>query len=273
MEKEPVIVAKDLAGGYADRTIWSGANFSICRGEFAAVLGPNGAGKTTLFRMLLGLEKPRSGSLAILGEAPRKGNPRIGYVPQRHPIDSDTGIEALELVRLGIDGHKWGMGSSRKGREAAYDALRAVGAEELAHRSLGKLSGGELQRIFLAEALVGNPDLLLLDEPLANLDIRREADLVNLVARVVRTRNVTALLIAHNINSLLSSIDRVVYVANGHVATGAPKEVLNSQTLSGLYGTSVEVLTDSRGRIAVIGMDEPSPEHHHEAHHAGHHHA
>ncbi len=126
--------------------------------------------------------------MSVFGKAPRRGNPRIGYVPQQHPIDSETGIEALQLVRLGLDGNRWGIGSAKQGTEEALAALRTVGAEELAHRPLGVLSGGELQRIFLAEALIGKPDLLLLDEPLANLDMRREANFVQLINDVVRSR-------------------------------------------------------------------------------------
>ena len=137
-----------------------------------------------------------------------------------------------------------------------------MGAEELAHRPLGVLSGGELQRIFLAEALIGKPDLLLLDEPLANLDMRRETNFVQLINDVVRSRGVTVLLIAHNINPLLPVLDRVIYVANGRITNGKPSEVLTSKSLTDLYGIPVEVLKDSHGRIAIIGMDEPLVDHH-----------
>jgi len=265
MNTEALIIAKDLAGGYPSKTVWQGADFSIGKGEFVAVLGPNGAGKTTLFRLLLGLGQPLAGTLSVFGKTPERGNPRIGYVPQQHPIDSETGVEALELVRLGLDGNHWGMGSMNQGRKEAMAALRTVGAEELAHRPLGVLSGGELQRIFLAEALIGKPDLLLLDEPLANLDMRREANFVQLINDVVRKQGVTVLLIAHNINPLLPVLDRVIYVANGRVTNGKPSEILTSKSLTDLYGIPIEVLKDSHGRIAIIGMDEP-PEHHHHDH-------
>ena len=129
-------------------------------------------------------------------------------------------------MRLGLDGNRWGIGvAKKKGTEEALAALRTVGAEELAHRPLGVLSGGELQRIFLAEALVGKPDLLLLDEPLANLDMRRESNFVQLINDVVRSRGVTVLLIAHNINPLLPVLDRVIYVANGRITTGKPADI------------------------------------------------
>lgn len=263
MGGQPVIAVENLSGGYKDRSVWHGAHFEIGEGEFVGVLGPNGAGKTTLFHLLLGLTPPIKGKISVFGESPRRGNPRIGYVPQRHRIDSETRIEALELVRLGLNGTQWGFGARPSDRSDAMDALRSVGAADLAHRSLGSLSGGELQRIFLAEALVGKPDLLLLDEPLSNLDIRRETNLVQLVNDVVKDRGVTALLIAHNINPLLPVLDTVMYVANGRIATGKPHKVLTSKSLTELYGIPVEVLHDSRGRLAIIGTEETAAHHHH----------
>lgn len=252
-----VIAVKNLTAGYPQKVVWKDANFSFNKGEFVAVMGPNGAGKTTLFRLLLGLMQPLSGSISVFGSHPSRGNPRIGYVPQRHGVDSETNIEAVELVRLGLSGKKWGFNPfAHEDSEAAYSALEAVGATELAHRPLGVLSGGELQRIFLAEALVSNPGLLLLDEPLSNLDLKRETDLLHLVDEVVRTRGVTALLIAHNINPLLPHLDQVMYVANGRIATGKPSEVLTSERLSALYGIEVEVLRDPHGNVAIIGIEE-----------------
>jgi len=251
-----IITARNVTAGYPDNTVWREASFSINRGEFVSIIGPNGAGKTTLFRLLLGLQHPLGGNIEIFNAPPRRGNPLIGYVPQRHGIDSETNIESLELVRLAFSGKHWGFSLSGRDSKVALGALRAVGSEELAHRSLNALSGGELQRIFLAEALVSGPDLLLLDEPLSNLDLKREKDLVQLVNSVVRSRNVTALLIAHDINPLLPFLDKVIFIANGKVATGKPDEVLTSESLTALYGVPVEVLHDSRGNVAIIGIDE-----------------
>ena len=263
MQSDNIITAKNLSIAYDNHVIWQNADFVVEKGKFVGVLGPNGGGKTTLFKLLLGLSRPTSGELRVMGETPRRGNPRIGYVPQRHHVDSDMAIEALEIVRIGLSGNKWGVSfDPAKEREMALESLRIVGAEELAHRPLGKLSGGELQRVFLAEALISKPDLLLLDEPLANLDIRRETNLIQLVSKVVKSQGVTALLIAHNINPLLPVLDSVIYIAEGKVATGIPNEIFTSEKLTKLYGAPVEVLRDSRGRIAILGVEEQP--HHHE---------
>lgn len=249
-----IVSAKGLGFMYDGKNVWANANFSIKRGEFVAVIGPNGAGKTTLFRMLLGLLKPSSGTIKILGSRPRRGNPKIGYVPQRHTIDNETNIECIELIRLAYSCNKLSIFPSADEKGAAISALREVGAKELANKSLAKLSGGELQRIFLAEALVSKPEVLLLDEPLSNLDIKRAKELVEVIGDVVKSRNVTAFLVAHDINPLMQFLDKVIYIANGRVATGTPKEVLTSKNLSALYGTHVEVLRDSRGHILIHSL-------------------
>jgi zinc/manganese transport system ATP-binding protein len=267
MNKADIITGKDLAAGYGDRLVWNDADFAVKKGEFVGVIGPNGAGKSTLFRLILGLAEQKKGTLTVFGEKPKRGDSRIGYVPQRHAIDPDLSIEVLEIVRLVSCGYHFGFDlpkGARAERNAALEALRDVGAEELANRPLGSLSGGELQRVFLAQALAGNPELLLLDEPLANLDMRRESEMVELIKRVVESRGVTALLIAHNINPLLPVLDRVMYVASGRVATGSAEEVLNSDALSKLYGSPIEVLHDSRGRIAIIGAEEGAHHHDHD---------
>jgi len=253
-----IVHAEHLDVGYRDKVVWQDASLDVRRGEFVAVIGPNGAGKTTLFRLLLGLQRPMGGSLTVFGSPPKRGNSRIGYVPQRHTIDNETHVAAETLVRLGVSGTKWGPGFSlRPEREAATAALEAVGAVELGSKSLGSLSGGELQRVFLAEALVGNPEMLLLDEPLSSLDLRRSRELVEVIHGLVQSRHVTTLLVAHDINPLIQCLDKVIYIANGNVATGTPEAVLTSASLSELYGVPVEVLHDSRHNIVIVGGEDP----------------
>jgi len=267
MLAQNVITVKNLSAGYSSRRtnniVFENANFSIAKGEFVGILGPNGAGKTTLFKVLLGILKPMSGEVGVLGEKCKSSNCqtncKIGYVPQRHTFNSDSMIEALEIVRLGINGRKYGFSlpaTSRMERAAAFEMLKIVGAQDLAYRPLGALSGGELQRIFLAQALVGNPDLLFLDEPLASLDIRRENEFVRLIKKTAQERNITVLLIAHNINPLLPVLNKVIYVANHRVLVGDANEVFTSAFLTKLYNSPVEVLRDSFGRIAIIGAQE-----------------
>ncbi len=265
-----VLVADRLRVAYGGRTVWRDATFRVQRGEFVAIIGPNGAGKTTLFRLLLGLIRPDAGTLRVFNAPPRRGQPQVGYVPQTHLVDRETNVEAVQLVRLNFTdprrrrGLRWlppvTPSALRAEREATDEALAAVGATELARQPLGGMSGGELQRIFLAEALVSRPEMLLLDEPLANLDLRRSRELVEVVHGLVRSRGVTTLLVAHDINPLIRCLDKVIYIANGRVATGTPEEVLTTEGLTALYGVPVEVLHDSRGNLVIVGGEDVHPD-------------
>jgi zinc/manganese transport system ATP-binding protein len=253
----PAVVAQDLGAAYGSRAVWSHATFSIPTGSFTAILGPNGGGKTTLIRMLLGQLAPAAGRLQVLGHEPRRGNSLIGYIPQRTSFDPELSIRGREFVNLGIDGHRWGVRLPSRAKAAMADAsIRAVGAQGYADRPLGRLSGGEQQRLLLAQALVGDPHLLLMDEPLSQLDVRNQSLMVQLIGDVARARGLTILLIAHDVNPLLAHIDRVLYVAQGRVAMGKPAEIITSESLSHIYSTPVEVLTDSRGRLFVVGLEE-----------------
>ncbi|MGH9017275.1 MAG: metal ABC transporter ATP-binding protein, partial [Acidimicrobiales bacterium] len=253
-------------------TVWRGATFEVARGEFVAVLGPNGAGKSTLLRLLLGLLSPQAGTLDVLGRPPRRGNPSIGYVPQARTVDPEIAFRGVDLVRLGVDGHRWGFArpwrSRRAERRMVEQAVDDVGATAYAERRLGHMSGGERQRLLLAQALVGRPDRLLRDEPLATLDLRHQAAMAELVAEVARSRDLTVVLVAHDLNPLNAVVDRVCYVAGGSVAIGPPDEIVTTTMLSRLYGAPVEVLFDSKGRRFVVGIDEelahPHPDGAHE---------
>jgi len=260
----PAIVAEGLAAAYGDRLIWRDASFTVTPGEFVAVLGPNGGGKSTLFRLLLGLLSPASGNLLVLGRQPHRGNPTIGYVPQRRNIDRDLAIRGRDFVHLGIDGNQWGVPVGGNRIEASERVERAVGAvQALAYvdRPIGRLSGGEQQRLLLAQALAGEPQMLLLDEPLASLDLRNQIIIAELVAELARANNLTVLLIAHDINPLLPVVDRVLYVAHGGVAIGKPVDVITTEQLSRLYDAPIEVLHDSHGHMFVVGLEAESAHH------------
>ena len=252
------IAARGLAAGYGSKAIWSEANFSIPSGSFTAILGPNGAGKSTLIRLILGLLHPLAGKLEVLGESPRRGNPRIGYVPQGSTFDPELSIRGRDFVGLGVDGHRWGVRlTGREQGAAATDvAIAAVSAQSYADRQLGRLSGGEQQRLLLAQALVGQPNLLLMDEPLSHLDVRNQGAIVQLISEVARERHLTVLLIAHDVNPLLSHIDHVLYIAQGKLVMRKPADIITSETLSAIYSAPVEVLRDRLGRIFVVGLEE-----------------
>jgi zinc/manganese transport system ATP-binding protein len=243
------------------RTIWSDLSLSIPRGEFVAILGPNGAGKSTLIRAILGLIPLSAGRLSVLGKSPGEANARIGYLPQRRNFDAGTRIRGVDIVRLGLDGARWGVpipGLPSRVREAARvaEVIDLVDATGYARKPIGELSGGEQQRLLIAQALVRKPEALLLDEPLDSLDLPNQVAIGSLVRRVCQEENVAVLLVAHDINPIISYLDRVVYIAGGSAVAGRPEEVISSETLSRLYGAAIEVLRASDGRLVVVGQPE-----------------
>ena len=249
--------------------VWSDVSISIAAGEFAAILGPNGSGKTTLLRVLLGELAPVYGTVSVLGSPPGALKGQIGYLPQRRHFDPGARIRGVDLVRLGLDGARWGLPLRRSGRERVDEAIHLVGASRYATRSIGELSGGEQQRLLIAQALVSRPKLLILDEPLDSLDLPNQSAVAALLARICREQGVTVLLVAHDVNPLLSYLDRVVYFGAGAAVVGAPREVITAPTLSHLYGVPVEVLETADNRLVVVGLPEP-PAHHSDRH--AHHH-
>src|SRR5215472_16412793 len=228
---------------------------TINEGEFVAILGPNGAGKSTLLKLLLGLIKPGTGVVRVLGHPARRGNSDIGYAPQHRVLEADLALRARDVVRFGLDGHRWGTGFPNHKRNATIDTiLQEVDATAFAEAPVGQLSGGEQQRLLIAQALLSNPRLLLLDEPLANLDIIHEQEIVTLVHRICRARNVAVMLVSHDINPLSPVVDRVLYMAHGQSTIGKADEVITSTTLSKLYGSPVEVVK-ALGRLFVVGVE------------------
>lgn len=248
---------------YGTRSLWSGLDLDVAPGEFLAVLGPNGSGKTSLLRVLLGLQQLSTGSVAIGGAAPRSGDDRIGYIPQQRAVDSTLTARGTDLVGFGLDGHRWGLGiRGRRARRQQVDAaIRSVGAEEYAKTPLGLLSGGEQQRLRVAQALVGDPQVLLCDEPLLSLDLAHQRRVSQLIARQAVESQAAVLFVTHEINPVLPLVDRVLYLVDGHFRIGTPDEVMNSETLSELYGARVEVARVG-GRLVVSGTDEVEHQHH-----------
>jgi zinc/manganese transport system ATP-binding protein len=246
---------------FGSRLLWSGVDLDLRAGSFAAVLGPNGVGKSTLLKVILGLQPLSSGRVAVLGEPAGRRRGRIGYVPQRKSFDRSLRIRGLDVVRLGLDGSRWGVplpgARGRRVKNAVAEAVSLVGAAGYAARPVGQLSGGEQQRLVVAQALVRGPELLLMDEPLDNLDLANQGAIAALVQRICRERGVTVIMVTHDVNPILPYLDEVVYLAGHAAVAGTPHEVITTETLTMLYGAPVEVLRASDGRLVVVGAPEP----------------
>lgn len=257
---------RNAAAVVGGRTVWSEVCLDVAPGEFVAVLGPNGSGKSTLIKSLLGLT-PVSGTAEILGARPGRNNKRIGYVPQRRAFDGGLRIRGVDIVALGADGARWGTPipllsrlirphryAERKRRiEAVIDT---VGAAGYADRPIGRCSGGEQQRLLIAQALLREPQLLLLDEPLDSLDVPSQAGISALVRDICRRDGVAVVMVAHDVNPILPYLDKVVYLAAGQAVSGTPQEVITADQLSALYGVPIDVLHDRTGRMVVVGQPE-----------------
>ena len=260
----------DAAVNLGGREVWSGVDFSVREGELVAILGPNGAGKSTLLQVLLGILRPARGRVSVLGGPPGSHNERVGYLPQRRVFDAATRVRGVDLVRMGLDGDRWGLplpavgpwgGGARRALERAGEAIAQVAAQAYARRPIGECSGGEQQRLLIAQALVRRPQMLLLDEPLDGLDITNQVAVTALVQRICRSEGIAVLLVAHDVNPLLPYLDRILYLAGGRAVSGTPEQVITGETLSALYGTPIEVLRASDGRMVVVGHPEAHPAH------------
>jgi zinc/manganese transport system ATP-binding protein len=255
MNEHSILGVDQVSVTLAGRQILNDVSFSIGAGEFTGLIGPNGAGKTTLLRVILGLQRPARGEVTILGRPRSPRSQAIGYVPQKVLLDPDMPVRARDLVALGADGNRYGLRlPSRDRGEAVREMLHAVDAERFADARVGNLSGGEQQRVLIAHALISRPRLLLLDEPLANLDLRSGQEIIALLARIAREQQIAVLLSAHEMNPLLPVMDRVVYLAAGRAASGPTSEVITSDVLTRLYGYHVEVL-HVHGRVLVVAGD------------------
>jgi len=254
---EPVLQFEHVYVDIAGRNALCDVDLTVAAGEFVAVLGPNGAGKTTLLKAILGLLPVSEGRIGVFGGSP--GQERVAYLPQRRSFDPDLRVRGIDLVRLGLDGHRWGIPLRRDAdaSKRVRDVIDQVGATAYSQRPIGEVSGGEQQRMLIAQALVRRPRLLLLDEPLDGLDLPNQAAVASLIDEVRRRDGITVLLVAHDVNPILPYLDRVIYLAGGHAVSGRPEDVISSATLSALYGTRIEVLRASDGRLVVVGQPDP----------------
>jgi zinc/manganese transport system ATP-binding protein len=268
-EPAPAIAFDGLTLRYGDHAVIADFSGVVAPGEFVAVLGPNGAGKSTLLKALLGILPPAAGRIEIFGHGPHRGCTQIGYMPQWRANAAANTLSGRAYLHAVLDGHRWGCPGPGRAREATVtEALRAVDAESFADRPFGVLSGGERQRISLAQALLGEPRILLLDEPLLNLDPRRQGELIEIVHAICQKRDVTVLFVGHDINPLTQVVDRVLYVAGGRAALGTVDEVINTDALTRLYQTPMKVLR-LEDMLFILALDQRTiehGEHHHHAH-------
>ncbi|MGI8334346.1 metal ABC transporter ATP-binding protein [Actinomadura scrupuli] len=255
---DAVIGLRGAGLSYPDRPLWHDLDLDVRPGEFLAVLGPNGSGKTSFLRILLGLQQLTDGTVHIAGQPPRRGSDLIGYIPQHKELLPHTPLRARDLVRLGIDGHRWGP---RRGgaavRARVTQALREVGAEPYADVPLHLMSGGEQQRVRVAQALATDPRILLCDEPLLSLDLHHQRAVTDLIDRRRRDHDTAVVFVTHEINSIQRVADRVLYLTGGRFRIGTPDEVMTTEVLSELYRTHIEVV-HTQGRIMVIGATDPA---------------
>jgi zinc/manganese transport system ATP-binding protein len=250
-----VLTVDRLSVSFPGREVLREVSFELGEGEFCGLIGSNGSGKTTLLRTILGFQPSREGSVTIGGVPGRNNRSSVAYVPQKSFLDPEIPLRAWDMVALGLDGHRLGLPlPSKKRRDMVDEMLHAVDAGSFANQRIGRLSGGQQQRVLIAHALIRKPRLLLLDEPLANLDIRSVAEIVALLRRLSVEHRVTVLLSAHDMNPLLPVMDRIVYLANGRAASGKTDAVVRTEVLSQLYGYHIDVIR-VHGRVMVIAAE------------------
>lgn len=258
----PALRIRGAALSFGARRLWVGLDLDVPPGELVAVLGPNGSGKTSLLRAILGLQHLDAGTVEVAGVPARRARGAVGYVPQQKSIAPDTALRARDLVAFGVSGSRFGPPlPSRRDRARVDTLLGRVGASRYAEMPVGRLSGGEQQRLRIAQALAGDPRLLLLDEPLLSLDLQHQRGLAGLLAAERAAKEAGILVVTHDVNPLLGIVDRVLYLAGGGFRVGTPEEVLRSEVLTELYGTPVDVLR-SHGRLVVVGAPDAGDVHH-----------
>lgn len=267
MSDQPVLSLRAATLRFGKRELWHNLTLDVQPGEFIAVLGPNGSGKTSLVKAVLGQQRLTSGTISLFGEPVTNGNRKLGYIPQQKVLGDGTPVRARDLVAFGLDGHRWGLPhSSRVVRRQVDEVLEAVGASGYANTPVGTLSGGEQQRIRVAQSIIGDPSLMLCDEPLSSLDLHHQRAISDLINEQAKARGAAVVFVTHDVNPILGMVDRVLYLAGGRFRVGTADEVLRSEVLSYMYDTPVEVIR-SRGRVAVLGAPEGYGVHDHLEHH------
>jgi zinc/manganese transport system ATP-binding protein len=257
--RPPVVSLTGARLSFGDRVLWDHLDLAVSPGEFIAVLGPNGSGKTSLLKVLLGQLLLSAGAAFVDGKRVTSGSGDIGYVPQHRPIDRDVMLRGRDLVRLGIDGNRWGgmplrSADRARRRVAVRQALEHVNGERLADVRVGVMSGGELQRVRIAQALAGNPMLLLCDEPLLALDPANARLVAALIDRRRREADTTVIVVTHEINTILPYVNRVLYLVDGRFRIGTVEQVMTTETLSTLYRADIQVVK-VKDRYVVVGED------------------
>lgn len=256
-ETSDCIVFSDAAIKRGDHIIWQHGTFAIPTGSVTAIVGTNGTGKTTMMRAELGLLPLCHGSLTVLGKPAGEMNKRIGYVPQSYVANVDSNLTAEQSVLLGLTGTRFGIHPITKAQKAkALEAMEFTGIADKARYRLSELSGGLRQRVAIAQALVCDPQLLMLDEPLANLDLASQRATVHVLAKLNRELNMTIQVVAHDLNMLLPILTGAVYLLDGHPHYADMHKVLDSDLLTHLYGTQVQVVTTPQGDMFVT----PTPD-------------
>ena len=258
---------RDVCLMLGGRAVLDGVNLEIASTEFVGVLGPNGSGKTTLVRAVLGLVPPSRGAVRVLGQPATRGNPAVGYVPQVRGRVAEMRLNGWDFVAGVVNGHRLGLPIPGKAGRAEVDrVLDLVGSRGLARRPIAEISGGERQRLLLAQALIGRPRLLLLDEPLISLDPNYQREVVELAQSLQREIGIAVLFSAHDLNPLLGALDRVLYLANGHAALGTVDEVITGPVLSKLYGSEIDVVRLKDRIFIMSGSHEMERDAHHHEH-------
>lgn len=249
---------KNASLKFEERVVWQGVNFEVSQGEFIAIIGSNGSGKSMLLKSILGQQKLSSGEIEFSAEH------EFGYIPQHRTSESNLPLKVKDFVRFGLDGERFGLAwPTSVSKQRVLEALENVDALHLANSQVGKLSGGEFQRVRVAQAIISKPKLILADEPLSALDLNHQMTISELINRQREQQNAAVLFVTHDLNPIINFVDRVLYIARGKHSIGTVDEVMRSEVLSDLYGTEIDVVRN-QGRIVVLGSHDHDHHEHEE---------